>query len=211
MSSFFNCSPKSTALIKPINPTVHKPITISQFLCRKLRWMTLGGQYDWTKKAYPQTVPPAFPEDVLDLIHHYFPDMVPQAAIVNVYSPGDTLCLHRDVSEESERGLVSVSLGCDGIFVIGLDEDEGNAHRSIALRLHSGDAVYMSGPSRYAWHGIPQIVPGTCPNWLSTWPMGQDEAESGTVEDIEARRYGAWRGWMAQKRINLNVRQMRDQ
>ena len=206
--SFFNCAPTSTRLLKPFNPELHKPITISQFLSRKLRWITLGGQYNWTKKTYPETVPPAFPEDIAGLIRYHFPDIAPEAAIVNVYSPGDTLSLHRDVSEESDQGLVSISLGCDGIFIVGLDEDEASDSRVVALRLHSGDAVYMSGPSRYAWHGVPQIVPGTCPTWLSTWPMIPDDYDPAMVDKIESKRFEDWRGWMANKRINLNVRQI---
>ena len=207
--SFFNCSPKSVRLLNPLNPKLHKPLTISQFLSRKLRWITLGGQYDWTDKSYPQTVPPAFPEDIAGLIHHHFPDTAPEAAIVNVYSPGDTLSLHRDVSEESDQGLVSISLGCDGIFIVGLDETEKSNNPAVALRLHSGDAVYMSGSSRYAWHGVPQIVQGTCPTWLSTWPVFPDDHDPAMVEGTQSRRYGDWLGWMANKRINLNVRQMR--
>ena len=146
--------------------------------------------------------------------------MEPEAAIVNLYSPGDTLSMHRDVSEQCDTGLVSVSIGCDAIFVIGLDglasqqegeddpsemgcEQDGDGDneelgtRVIALRLRSGDAVYMTGASRFAWHGVPKIISGTCPVWLKDWP-----AEEGMD------RFEAWRGWMEGKRINLNVRQM---
>jgi alkylated DNA repair dioxygenase AlkB len=150
-----------------------------------------------------------------------FPDIEPEAAIVNLYSPGDTLSMHRDVAEQCDKGLVSVSIGCDAIFVIGLDglvplqedadhpwetgceQDDGTADseepgtRVIALRLRSGDAVYMTGASRFAWHGVPKIIPGTCPEWLRNWP-----AEEG-IDGFEG-----WRGWMEGKRINLNVRQM---
>jgi alkylated DNA repair dioxygenase AlkB len=132
--------------------------------------------------------------------------MKPEAAIVNVYAPGDTLSLHRDVSEASDRGLVSISLGCEAIFVVGLGggaEEEGEAGevaRHAAMRLRSGDAVYMCGSARFAWHGVPQIVPGTCPEELRSWPAPEG--------DDEANGYEAWRGWMAAKRVNLNVRQM---
>ncbi len=155
----------------------------------------MGGQYDWTNKVYPLEQPPEFPADVADLLGSLFPDMVPQAAIVNLYSPGDTLSLHRDVSEEIDRGLVSISLGCDAIFVIGLHNEQSGETRSAVLRLRSGDAVYMKGESRFAWHGVPSIIPSTCPDYLSDWPGDQ---------------FPAWKGWMQGKRINLNVRQMRD-
>jgi len=184
----------------PKNSAIHNPITTEQFLTKKLRWMTLGGQYDWTHKIYPSGNPPSFPADIKKLIEEIFP-MEAEAAIVNLYSPGDTLSLHRDVSEECDQPLVSVSLGCDGIFIAGIDEvDESGRPRVAAMRLRSGDAVLMSGQSRYAWHGVPKVLEGTCPEWMADWPC------SGT--DDEKAQFERWKGWMRGKRINLNVRQM---
>ncbi len=191
--SFFELD--SRALLHPKNPALHRPLTIEQMLRRKLRWVTLGGQYDWTRKVYPDDVPPAFPEDVSRILKGHFPDVDAQAAIVNFYTPGDTLSVHRDISEECDRGLISVSIGCDGVFLVA---NQDASHFTI-LRLRSGDAVLMSGESRFAWHGIPKVLPGTCPETLKAWPhmpgMGQFEN---------------WHGWLGSKRINLNVRQMRD-
>ncbi|OQO13406.1 hypothetical protein B0A48_01634 [Cryoendolithus antarcticus] len=189
-SSYF--SPAAQGLIfSPRDPAIHKPITTQQFLDKKLRWMTLGGQYDWTNKVYPAGLPPPFPSDIKQLIESLFP-MKAEAAIVNLYSPGDTLSLHRDVSEECDQPLASISLGCEGIFLVGLDDG-----RAVTLRLRSGDAVLMSGDSRFAWHGVPKVVADTCPEWMQDWPAGGGQFEE-------------WRGWMAGKRINLNVRQMFD-
>ncbi len=169
--------------------------------------MTLGGQYDWTKKKYPTEIAPSFPEDIADFVHHMFPDMRPEAAILNVYSPGDTLSVHRDVSEESDNELVSISFGCDGIFIIGLDYEEGVEPKYVVVRLHSGDAVIMRGSARFAWHGVPQVIRGSCPVSLCDWPaMADDKSTIRIGEDP----YEAWRGWMSKKRINLNIRQMKD-
>lgn len=180
---------------EPKDPAIHKPFTIQQFLNKKLRWMTLGGQYDWTNKVYPAGPPPDFPSDIKCLVEQLFP-MKAEAAIVNLYSPGDTLSLHRDVSEECDQPLVSISLGCDGIFTIGLDgESDDDSARVVTLRLRSGDAVLMSGESRYAWHSVPKVLEGTCPPWMQHWP-GDDCPQ--------------WDGWMSRKRVNLNVRQMFD-
>lgn len=198
--SFFSLPPSSAVKFEPKLPDVHKSLSISQVMQKKLRWITLGGQYDWTNKVYPQEKPPAFPTDLAALLEGLFPEMKAQAAIVNLYSPGDTLSLHRDVSEECDEGLVSISLGCDCIFLIGLENqlEDGRKQSSdcVAIRLRSGDAVYMSKDSRYAWHGVPKIIAGTCPSYLEDWPGGSD----GQFQD--------WRGWMKNKRINLNVRQM---
>lgn len=123
--------------------------------------------------------------------------MQPEAAIMNLYCPGDTLSMHRDVAEYCDAGLVSVSIGCDALFVIGLDGELASEEpRAQVLRLRSGDAAYMTGTSRLAWHGVPQVIAGTCPEWLREWPAGEGE------------EYEAWRGWMEGKRVNLNVRQM---
>lgn len=192
-SSFFS-SDRST-IMKPKDPSVHRPLTITQVLDSKLRWVTLGGQYDWTNKIYPKEVPPTFPPDIASLLQTLFPSVYAQAAILNFYSPGDTLSVHRDVSEECDRGLISISIGCDSLFIAG-NEDGTEV---ITLRLRSGDAILMSGESRYAWHAVPKIVPDTCPSWLQSWP------------DVNGtHKYEAWHGWMGNKRINLNVRQMKD-
>jgi DNA alkylation damage repair protein AlkB len=178
----------------PKDPSMHKSITTAEFLEKKLRWMTLGGQYDWTAKQYPSEKPPDFPTDIKRLLKSLFPRTDAQAAIVNFYSPGDTLSIHRDVSEYCDRGLVSISIGCDGLFVVGNQDGTETA----VLRLRSGDAVYMTGPARYAWHGVPKIIPDTCPGWLASWPA---------VETNDTK-YEIWRGWMNNKRINVNIRQM---
>ena len=205
--SFFNIEPDSTWSLPAVDPDVHKPLTISQFLNRKLRWFTLGGQYDWTAKAYPEEPPPEFPKDIAELTHGLFPDVHAEAAIVNLYSPGDTLSIHRDVSERSDAGLVSISIGCDAIFVAGLQDSSNQEVKHIAVRLRSGDAVYMSGPSRFAWHGVPRVLADSCPSWLQAWPADRELSGADEYSDV---RYEAWRGWMANKRMNLNIRQMQD-
>ncbi|KAA8909964.1 hypothetical protein FN846DRAFT_898150 [Sphaerosporella brunnea] len=189
--SFFSSPPDT--ILNPLDPTVHKPLTLSQALTKKLRWVTLGGQYDWTLKRYPTTTPPSFPGDVADLVTGCFPAVTPQAAIVNLYSPGDTLAPHRDISEASTKGLVSVSVGCTGVFVIGCDGEE----EVLGVKLRSGDAVVMGGASRWAWHSVPKVLGGTCPAELEAWAGGGGGSSQ-------------WEGWMKGKRINLNVRQMWD-
>ncbi|KAI0026045.1 hypothetical protein F4780DRAFT_774244 [Xylariomycetidae sp. FL0641] len=190
----------------PKDPSVHKPLSIKKVLDRRLSWVTLGGQYDWTNRQYPEQLRPEFPPDIAGLLHTLFPETQAQAAIVNFYSPGDTMMMHRDVSEHTDKGLVSLSIGCDALFMIAPsrkhEEDEKNDGESerkpyLLLRLRSGDAIYMSQESRYAWHGVPKVLKGTCPEFLADWP-----AEDGEFEQ--------WRGWMQNKRINLNVRQMND-
>ncbi|KAL2264627.1 hypothetical protein VTJ83DRAFT_7137 [Remersonia thermophila] len=218
-ASFFTYPPTSPVLFSPKDPAVHKPLTIKQVLDRKLHWVTLGGQYDWTKRQYPSADgeeegegshrPPPFPPDVAAFIQDLFPETVAQAAIVNFYSPGDTMMMHRDVSERTDKGLVSISLGCDGLFMIAPPTPTGNGKdvtdrhgrkkEYLLLRLRSGDAIYMTRESRIAFHGVPKVLKATCPEYLENWPAGE-----------EGGRYEEWRGWMKTKRVNLNVRQMWD-
>lgn len=206
-SSTSSCSPDSqppsffqddlARAIYPKDPDVHKPLTVKNILDKKLRWVTLGGQYNWTIKEYPPDSPPPFPEDIAKLLLASFPETDSQAAILNLYSAGDTLSVHRDVSEECDKGLISVSFGCDGLFLISHDNGDGCE----IIRLRSGDTVYMNGASRFAWHGVPKIIPATCPSWLADWPSSPNDRS-------DTSRYETWRGWMSGKRVNLNVRQM---
>lgn len=210
--SFFSYPPSSPVTFTPKNPSVHKPLNIKQVLERRLHWVTLGGQYDWTNRIYPGELPPQFPVDVASFLETLFPETKAQAAIVNFYTPGDTMMMHRDVSEETDKGLVSLSFGCDSLFMIApndvgkmTDEEKkaagfGNGEKEfLLLRLRSGDAIYMTKESRFAWHGVPKVMKGTCPDYLEDWPAEEEDGQ-----------YEEWRGWMKNKRINLNVRQMRD-
>lgn len=114
------------------------------------------------------------------------------------------MMMHRDVSEETDKGLISLSFGCDCLFMIAPNDTNETTQpgveggkKYLLLRLRSGDAIYMTKESRYAWHGVPKVLKATCPNYLEDWP-----ATGGDFDE--------WRGWMKDKRINLNVRQMRD-
>ena len=202
--SFFHLSPQSSKLFVPVNENTHKAFRVSQFLSSKLRWITLGEQYDWTAKKYASGKVPIFPKDIASFIGKLFPEVKPEAAIVNIYRPGDFLNMHRDISEESDKALISISLGCDGILIIGLQDRKDLEPRCAVVRLQSGDAIYMAGPARFAWHGLPQVIPNSCPDGLRDWPAGPKNGIS--TEDT----FEAWRGWMANTRVNLSVRQVNE-
>ncbi|CAK7242794.1 MAG: hypothetical protein STHCBS139747_004296 [Sporothrix thermara] len=229
-ASFFTYPPPANAhsvdvlqgpgTFQPKDPSVHRALSIQQVLDKRLHWVTLGGQYDWTRRVYPGGVEededdeadtiPRFPADLTRLLAGLFPETDAQAAIVNFYTPGDTMMIHRDVSEETDRGLISLSIGCDALFMAAptgeFKDKAGNDHREdgkepyVLIRLRSGDALYMSGHARFAWHGVPKVIKGTCPDELAAWPAGEHADE----------RYEAWRGWLRNKRVNFNIRQMRE-
>lgn len=184
----------------------HKPLNTAQFLQKKLRWLTIGSQYNWNTRSYPSSSPTPFPPDISALVTSLFQDsFTPESGVVLLYSPKDYMPVHRDVSDECERGLASFSLGCDGLFVIARDKypdaDEGDEDREqemVVIRVRSGDVVQMSGQTRWAWHAMPKVMAGTCPPWLEEWPVGT----------ATPKEYEKWRGYMRGKRLNISCRQV---
>ncbi|RPD59157.1 hypothetical protein L226DRAFT_553635 [Lentinus tigrinus ALCF2SS1-7] len=123
---------------------------------------------------------------------HWKETYEPDAGIVNFYQTKDTLMAHVDRSEIcATSSLVSMSLGCAAIFLIGgLTRDDPPT----PILLRSGDIVVMSGPAcRRAYHGVPRILEGTLPPHL----------EGGSDADWEY-----YEEYLRGTRINVNVRQV---
>ena len=104
--------------------------------------------------------------------------------------------------------MASISIGTDAIFIIGLFEGSPavseEEERILVMRIKSGDVLLMGGESRWAWHSVPKIMPtdlGTSGDALEEWP-GSEDSGSGINK--------LWSGWMKNRRVNLNVRQMWD-
>lgn len=207
-STFFTrerAAPKD-ALI-PLVPEKHKQLNTEQFLHTKLRWLTLGEQYDWPTRSYAKHATP-FPGDLSRLVTGLFPHIHPESGVVLLYSAKDFMPVHRDVSEQCQRALASFSVGCDGIFIMGRGEDDGegeNAPRTVAIRVKSGDCVHLSGEARWAWHAMARTIPSTCPAHLASWPVGTPGATA-----AEEKAYKKWKGYMSTKRINVSCRQVWD-
>jgi alkylated DNA repair protein alkB family protein 1 len=194
---------------KPTNlKSTHKQLNTAQFLQKKLRWLTLGTQYDWTTRSYPAESNTPFPTDIAAMVSTLFSKaFVPESGVVLIYSPKDYMPVHRDVSEECNRKLASFSLGCDGLFIISRDSpdsapssDGSVAQEMVVIRVRSGDVVEMGGETRWAWHAMPKVMAGTCPDALEDWPVGERETTP--------REYERWRGYMKGKRINVSCRQV---
>lgn len=163
---------------------------------KNIRWSQLGEEYDWKTVSYGKNKKNNFPEDlkqkVCEIVHKVskleinnnivkYNDYNPEIAFVNYYPVGTGMFAHQDKSEKTfDRPLVSISLGCSCIFLIG---DETRDTKPYAFKLHSGDVVLMTGKSRLAFHGVPKIF--------------DDLPEE--LKDIEN---------MDKLRININVRQV---
>ena len=67
--------------------------------------------------------------------------------------------LHQDRDEaDLAAPVVSLSLGDTGLFRFGGTTRGG---RTRSIRLQSGDALVLGGPSRLVFHGIDRLVAGT--------------------------------------------------
>ncbi len=85
----------------------------------------------------------------------------PDACLVNEYTPGSRLSLHRDSDERDfAQPIVSVSLGLPAVFLLG-GLDRGD--RTSRVRLESGDVVVLGGPARLAYHGVAPLADGFDP------------------------------------------------
>ncbi|KAF9700447.1 hypothetical protein EKO04_001960 [Ascochyta lentis] len=194
-------------VLTPKVPGKQKPLNNEQFLYTKLRWLTLGEQYDWPTRSYAKHATP-FPADLSNLVTGLFPHIHPESGVVLVYGAKDFMPVHRDVSEQCQRALASFSVGCDGIFIMARGEDDGegeNAPRTVAIRVRSGDCVHLTSNARWAWHAMARTLPSTCPSYLANWPMGTPGATS-----AEEKAFKKWRGYMGTKRINVSCRQVWD-
>ncbi|GMM51075.1 hypothetical protein DASB73_020330 [Starmerella bacillaris] len=164
----------------------------SALMRNKIRWITLGGQYNWTEKVYPSFTPgekgcPIFPDNEARAVANTF-GINAEAAIVNFYTQGDILSPHQDVAELSKNDLISMSLGCSSIFYLGA---ERYGYQPLPIVLRSGDIIVMGGESRDAWHGVGRIFKETCPDYLQNLDLGD-----------------GFQSWMKDRRININLRQM---
>ncbi|KAK6508013.1 hypothetical protein TWF481_006433 [Arthrobotrys musiformis] len=235
--SFFDL-PEST-IFSPKDPDLHKPLGVVEILEKKLRWMTLGGQYNWTTKEYPDGPPVRFPQDVRNLVHGIFPSVEPEAAICNTYSPGDTLSTHRDVSEEADKDLVSISVGCEALFLISLspESQEENAvsptivtppkPQSHKHKKKNKGKEPPPPPPPLDDHTLiirirsgDAVVMGGQSRWAwhgvpkvigDTCP--EELTQWPNLYDRQSSDNADtidWAGWMKRKRVNLNIRQMYD-
>jgi DNA alkylation damage repair protein AlkB len=194
-------------LLVPKDPAKNKPLNNEQFLYSKLRWLTLGEQYDWPTRSYAKHATP-FPADLSKLVTGLFPHIRPESGVVLTYSAKDFMPVHRDVSEQCQRALASFSVGCDGIFIMARGEDNGvdeKAPRTVKIRVNSGDCLHLDGEARWAWHAMARTIPSTCPAHLASWPVGTPGA---TAE--EEKVFKKWKGYMGTKRINVSCRQVWD-
>lgn len=179
-----------------------KPVS-AQVLLRKLRWSTLGLQFDWPKRNYDVSLPHnKIPETLCQLAKRLAApampvgeEFQPEAAIVNYFGLGDTLGGHLDDMEADwSKPIVSMSLGCKAIFLLG---GKSREDPPLAMFLRSGDAVLMAGEARECFHGVPRIF--TDNENAEIAPL---ELQFSHEDDCSFLEY------IRTSRININIRQV---
>jgi alkylated DNA repair protein (DNA oxidative demethylase) len=67
--------------------------------------------------------------------------------------------MHQDKDERSDAPVVSLSIGDTCVFRFGNTVSRGRPYTDVELA--SGDLFVFGGPSRFAYHGVPKVFPGT--------------------------------------------------
>ena len=83
----------------------------------------------------------------------------PAAALVNWYGPRARMGMHQDKDEVAADPVVSLSVGDSCVFRFGSPHGRGKPYTDVTLA--SGDAVVFGRESRFAYHGVPRLLPGT--------------------------------------------------
>ncbi|KAK0403557.1 hypothetical protein QR680_016993 [Steinernema hermaphroditum] len=146
------------------NLTAHHPDLekgVFQKMANKLRWATLGVDYDWATKVYPEKPRAELPKEmktVARIVSNVLGlgDMNADAVIVNYYPGKSTLSAHVDRSERDlSRPLVSLSFGQSAVYLTGGTDLDDPVD---ALYLQSGDVLVMHASQRLVYHAVPRIV-----------------------------------------------------
>jgi alkylated DNA repair protein (DNA oxidative demethylase) len=83
----------------------------------------------------------------------------PDTALINFYDGAARMGMHQDKEERSAAPVVSLSIGDSCVFRFGNTETRGRPYTDVELA--SGDLFVFGGPSRFAYHGVTKVLPGT--------------------------------------------------
>lgn len=148
-------------LFRPRMPRTGAPFSVQMSNGGPLGWLSDERGYRY-EPAHPETgkpwpaIPPVAMRAWSQLSGYAHR---PEACLINRYEPGARMGLHQDSDEEAlDAPVVSLSLGDTAVFRYG-GLRRSDPTRSI--RLVSGDALVIGGPSRFIFHGIDRVIPDT--------------------------------------------------
>ncbi|RQM15349.1 hypothetical protein DD237_003583 [Peronospora effusa] len=172
-------------------------------LLSKLCWAVSGYHYDWTARKYHKESFSPVPELLQQLGARSAAacgmTLTAEAVIVNYYKTKSSMGGHRDdVEYTMDYPVVSVSLGCRCVFLMG-------GHRKddppLELLLQSGDIVIMGGESRTCYHGVARILP-------TPFNIASEDFDTLFDDEEDRKEYEAVQRYLNSQRININVRQV---
>ena len=141
-----------------------RTMSVAMTNCGPFGWCSdrRGYRYDPQDPGSGQPWPPMSPAflqlaaDAADAAG--FPGYVPDACLINRYTPGTRLTLHQDRDEDDRIApIVSVSLGLPATFLFG-GFARGNKTEKVPL-VH-GDVVVWGGVDRMRFHGVLPVKEG---------------------------------------------------
>ena len=151
----------SSPLFQPTMPMSGAPFSVRMTNCGALGWVSdrQGYRYVTTHPVtgLPWPPIPVIAQQAWRTLSGY--PRPPEACIVNFYAAGTRMGLHQDRDEEGFRApVLSLSIGDTCVFRYGGSERRGPTR---SLKLQSGDALVLGGPSRLAFHGVDRILGGS--------------------------------------------------
>uniref|UniRef100_A0A3Q4BRX8 Nucleic acid dioxygenase ALKBH1 n=1 Tax=Mola mola TaxID=94237 RepID=A0A3Q4BRX8_MOLML len=183
-------------------------------LLERLRWVTLGYHYNWDTKTYSASHHTPFPADLHSLSLHItaacgFPEFNAQAGILNYYHSDSSLGIHVDESElDHSCPLLSFSFGQSAIFLLGGIRRQDSP---IAMYMHSGDVMVMSGQSRLLYHAVPRILPalwGHTAEKMEACSLVPSLQDTTVVEPVSQEDWMVCSRYLQSSRLNVTVRQV---
>lgn len=154
---------KQAPLQTMVTPMGHA-MSVKTTNCGHWGWMSDQYGYRYTRLQSTTRQPwPDMPKSFALLAHKAaseagFPDFVPDACLINRYTPGSRMGLHQDKNEKDLRApIVSVSLGLAAIFLWG-----GHTRSDPVMRypLFHTDVVVWGGEDRLRFHGVLPVREG---------------------------------------------------
>lgn len=154
-----------------------------------------------------------------------------ESGVVLLYGAKDYMPVHRDVSEECQRGLASFTVGCDGLFIISREiessspQSTNGATEEKVEEAVQGEGARQEGSEddgRAMQMCVLRVRSGDCV-WMggeTRWCWhAMPKIMAGTCPDWLAdwpvgkngegrKEYEKWRGFMKGKRLNISCRQV---
>jgi alkylated DNA repair protein (DNA oxidative demethylase) len=134
-----------------------------------LGWHWLPYRYAATADDVNGARPAPLPDWLIDLGRSAIADAYQDPAAARAYTPDTTLInfydgdarmgMHQDKDERAATPVVSLSIGDTCVFRFGNTATRTKPYTDVELA--SGDLFVFGGPSRYAYHGVPKVLPGT--------------------------------------------------